>query len=98
MIKLPNISDLPISKSQLIGLITLLLLLIAIPLGMYLIKNPQIFKPRATNNAGNWINGIELRDAEGYLITCDTSQNPPQCISPTTEIHIKIKDENLLLQ
>lgn len=45
-----------INKKTIISLIILLILLISLPLVMYLVKNPQIFRSRATTNLETKIN------------------------------------------
>lgn len=45
-----------INKKTIISLIILLILLISLPLAMYLVKNPQIFRSRATTNLETKIN------------------------------------------
>lgn len=82
-----------LSRKRIIQIAVVLLLLVGVGIGLYLIRNPQIFRPRASTHV---VNAFEFKDAEGNLIRCDTSTNPPTCVTPTLDISVSIKDSTLL--
>lgn len=76
--------------------VVLVILLIAVPVGVYLAQTTQIFKPRASGEPGAWVNAFELKDSTGKPITCDISKDPPECTTETVDVSIKVVDPSKL--
>ncbi len=80
---------------QIIGIAVTGLLIVGIGAGVYLVQRQQTFKSKAS--AGNFVNAFEIKDANGNILTCDASTNPPTCTTPTLDIQVRVKDANALL-
>lgn len=101
MIKLPDFSDLHISRLQLIGLIITILLLISIPVGIYLFQKVQIFKPRAqisTNLTKQLLDTKKIYDNPNQGVKIFSSGDPKeQALAEMISISQRRKEELLKL-
>lgn len=86
-----------IGTKQIIGIIVSALLIIGVGVGVYLVRQQQTIKSRATGSPGNFVNAFEIKDSNGNIITCDASTNPPTCTTSTLDITVKVKDTASLL-
>ncbi len=75
-------------------LILIIILAIGLVVGLYLVQHPQIFRPKASSNP--LIDALEIKEADGKIINCDSSANPPTCETSTQDITIKIKNLDIL--
>lgn len=83
-----------LSKKQIIGAVALLVLIAGVGAGVYLVQTQQILKSKATTN---FVDAFEIKDANGNILTCDGSTNPPTCTTSTLDIQVRVKDVNPLL-
>lgn len=81
-------------KKKILSITFFLILLLAIPVGLYLIRQQQVLRSRATTTN---LDAFELKDARGNTINCDSSTNPPTCITGTLDFTVRVKDLNPLL-
>lgn len=81
-------------KGVIAHIILIIILAIGLVAGLYLVQHPQIFKPKASSNP--IIDALEMKDADGNTINCDSSTNPPTCETSTQDITIKIRDLDIL--
>lgn len=86
-----------IGIKQIVGIIIIALLIIGVGVGVYLVRQQQTIKSRATVGPGNFVNAFEIKDQNGNVITCDSSTNPPTCNTSTLDITVKVKDPAPLL-
>lgn len=85
------------SKKQLIAGVTLIILIIAIPMSVFLAQKTQILKSRA-GGGESFLNALEIKDSEGKNLYCDHSTNPPSCDTSTQDITIKVIDLDWLIK
>ncbi len=83
-----------LSKKQIIGAVALLVLIAGVGAGVYLVQTQQILKSKAS---GNFMEAFEIKDANGNIIQCDGSTNPPTCDTGTLDIQVRVRDANALL-
>ncbi|MCR4305594.1 MAG: hypothetical protein NUV73_00745 [Candidatus Daviesbacteria bacterium] len=83
-----------LSKKQIIGAIALLVLIVGVGVGVYLVQTQQILKSKASSN---FVDAFEFKDANGNILTCDGSTNPPTCTTATLDIQVRVKDVSPLL-
>ena len=84
-----------IGVKQIIGIIATALLIIGVGVGVYLVRQQQTIKSRAS--AGSFVDAFEIKDKNGNIINCDSSTNPPTGNTSTLDITVKVKDPALLL-
>lgn len=75
-----------LTKRNIIALIIFVILLVAIPLGVYLAQKTQIFKPRAT--VGEASPAPEIKFRQNANVACDSSGNNCTTTSDTVEIEL----------
>lgn len=80
---------------QTVAIIAVVLLIMGIGAGVYLVQRQQTIKSRAS--AGNFVNAFDIRDKDGNIIQCDSSTNPPTCITKSLDVSVRVKDLNPLL-
>ena len=83
-------------KGVIAHLILIIILAAGLIAGVYLVQHPQIFRPKA-GGGSPIIGALEMKNADGSVINCDTSTNPPTCETATQDIEIKVKDLNALI-
>ncbi len=83
-----------LSKKQIISIIAIVLILVAMVGGVFLVQRQQQLKSKAS---GNFVQAFEIKDANGNVIQCDGSTNPPTCNTSTLDISVKVKDTVPLL-
>lgn len=86
-----------INKKQIIGIAVIILFTVGIGIGVYLVRQQQTIKSRASGGAGNFVNAFEIKDQNGNIINCDASTNPPTCTTNTLDITVRVKDTAPLL-
>ncbi len=72
-------------------IIILILIILGLILGLYLVKQPQIFKSRATTNI---YDAFDITDDQGNKIYCSDNI----CTTHSLNINLKITDPALLNQ
>lgn len=75
-----------LTKRNIIALIIFVLLLIAIPLGVYLAQKTQIFKPRAT--VGEASPTPEIKFRPNANVSCDANGTNCTTTSDTVEVEL----------
>lgn len=83
-----------LSKKQIIGIVAIVLILMAMVGGVFLVQRQQNLKSKAS---GNFVQAFEIKDANGNIIQCDGSTNPPTCNTSTLDINVRVKDTAPLL-
>lgn len=68
----------------------ILFILLAIGAGLYLVSRPQVFKSQADDSYA-WLNDYVITDQYGNVINCDTTKNPPVCLTHSDWISFTIK-------
>lgn len=81
-------------KGVIAQIVLIIILAAGLGIGVYLVQHPQIFRPKASSNP--IIDALEMKDADGNVINCDGSTNPPTCETTTQDITIKIRDLDIL--
>lgn len=79
-------------------LILIILLLIGLGVGIYLATRPQVYRSKADTIGSGWVNALEMTDSNGNRIICNTATNPPECITNTPVINIKVINPSLVPQ
>ena len=83
------------NQNGIIAQVILIIILAAgLVVGLYLVQHPQIFRPKASSNP--IIDALDMEDADGNVINCDGSTNPPTCETTSADIIIKIKNLDIL--
>lgn len=90
-----NLNMKPFEKKTVIGLALTIFLIAGIGVGVYLVQRQQIIRSKASE--GNFVNAFEFRDKDGNTIKCDSSTNPPTCVTKSLDIQVRVKDLNPLL-
>lgn len=87
-----------LSRKQLIGIAAIVLIMISIAASVYLVQRQQTLKSKAAaGDPGYFVEAFEMRDANGNLIACDSSTNPPVCTTNTLDISVRVQNTTPLL-
>lgn len=81
-----------------VKLVLVILLLIGLGVGIYLATRPQVYRSKAGTIGSDWVNALEMTDQSGNRIVCNTATNPPECVTNTSIIKVKVINPNLLNQ
>lgn len=78
-------------KGIIAQIVMILILAIGLVVAIYLVQHQTIFRPKA-DEASPVIQGLEIKDANGNVVKCDGSTNPPTCETTTQDVTIRVKD------
>lgn len=85
------------NQKGVVHILPIIIILMGIVAGVYFIQKEGffLFKPKASGGA-EIIEALELTDANGNKLECDTSVNPPTCFTSTLDVNVKVKDKDAI--
>lgn len=79
-------------------ILLIIVLLIGLVGGVYLVQRSELFKTKSKATASEILEAVEIRDANGNPLQCDTSTDPnlPTCTTTTKDISVTVKKSDAL--